>query len=301
MRGFLILAALAVVFVVGAQSSNVTFAEDSDELTQFEKINLELKQKGLNIAIAEVEYFTIGDARPADRVLQQPFRWVANDTRRAAQGEDITYLVDQSDGATASGLTSAQTEAAIHRSMATWDGIKALKKVDLVKRSDGGGDYDIFDSFFGFGNPGNPFAADIVFAGWLPRAYFEAVGGPGGGDGILAFSVTFIFIDDDTGLPTDINGDNYLDTALNEVYFNDTFGDPNAPARSGNPWKIDAPDRPDVDVETVSLHEAGHSLGIGHFGPAPSALMNPRYSGLIHDPLATDEAGMQAVWASWPK
>jgi hypothetical protein len=32
----------------------------------------------------------------------------------------------------------------------------------------------------------------------------------------LAFSVTFIFVDD-AGNPTDINGDGYLDTALNEV------------------------------------------------------------------------------------
>jgi hypothetical protein len=37
--------------------------------------------------------------------------------------------------------------------------------------------------------------------------------------------VSFIFTDDD-GNPTDINGDNQLDTALNEVYYNNTFGDP---------------------------------------------------------------------------
>jgi hypothetical protein len=57
--------------------------------------------------------------------------------------------------------------------------------------------------------------ADIVNAGWLPRAYFEAAGGPGSRRGILAFSVSFIFIDLATGLPTDLNGDHYLDTALN--------------------------------------------------------------------------------------
>ena len=94
-----------------------------------------------------------------------------------------------------------------------------------MKRADSGADPDIFDSFFGFGGFGDPFLADIVEAGWLPPAFFEAAGGPGGGNGILAFSVTFIFTDD-FGNPTDINNDHYLDTALNEVYYNDNFGAP---------------------------------------------------------------------------
>ena len=120
---------------------------------------------------------------------------MAGDPRRLADGDKITYLVDQSDGATASGLTNAQTEAAIDRAMNTWQANRCFKKVDIVKRADSGADPDIFDSFFGFGGFGNPFLADITNAGWLPRAYFEAVGGPGGGRGILAFSVTFIFTD----------------------------------------------------------------------------------------------------------
>ena len=301
MSGKIILLALVVIAGLVALSGDSLLAkEDSDMVKKLKKVNAALKAKGLSVAIAEIEYFTIGKKRPADRILQQPFRWVAKDARRSAQGEDITYIVDQSDGATASGLTNAQTEPAITRSMTTWDKTQALRKVDLEKRVDGGGDYDIFDSFFGYGSFGNPFAADIVFAGWLPRAFFEAVGGPGGGDGILAFSVTFVFTDDDTGEPTDINGDKFLDTALNEVYFNDTFGTPGE-LRAGNPWKIDAASGPDIDVETVSLHESGHSLGIGHFGPPPSALMNPRYSGLQQSPLATDQAAMRTIWSRWPK
>jgi hypothetical protein len=204
--------------------------------------------------------------------------------------------VDQSDGATASGLTSAQTEAAIDAALTTWDNNKALKKVDIVKRADSGADPDIFDAFFGFGGFGDPFLADIVNAGWLPRAFFEAVGGPGGGRGILAFSVTFIFVSG--GVPTDINGDNYLDTALNEVYYNNTFGDP-GDDRAGNPWGINIP-LPGIDVETVALHENGHSLELGHFGPPPDAVMNPVYAGIRQDPLPADEAGMNAVWSSWP-
>lgn len=270
---------------------------DPEVLAMMHEVNEQLAIMRLGIAIESIEFFTIGKGRPSNRIHQQPFRWVPNDPRRAAQGIDITYLVDQSDGATTSGLSNAQTEAAIDNGLGTWDGDKALKKVDLVKRADGGADPDIFDAFFGFGGFGNPFLADIVNAGWLPRAYFEAVGGPGGGRGILAFSVTFIFVDDADN-PTDINGDNYLDSALNEVYYNDTFGDP-GDDRAGNPWAIDGP-LPAIDVETVALHENGHSLELGHFGPPPAAAMNPVYAGVLQSPLPTDNAGMNAIWGSWP-
>ena len=271
---------------------------DPAVLAKMNQINQQLAARGLKIAVEAIEFFTIGNGRPSNRIHQQEFRWVPNDPRRLAQGTDITYLVDRSDGATASGLSSAQTEAAIDRALTTWSTDEALKKVNIVKRDDRGADPDIFDSFFGFGRFGNPFLADIVDAGWLPRDYFEAVGGPGGGGGILAFSVTFIFVDDVSGNPTDINGDNYLDAALNEVYYNNTFGD-RRDDRSGNPWGINVA-LPGIDVETVALHENGHSLELGHFGPPPDAVMNPVYAGIRHVPLSPDDAGMNAVWGSWP-
>ena len=256
-------------------------------------INEQLAAQGLGIAIESIEFLTLGAGRPSNRIHQQPFRWVPNDPRRLADGTNITYMIDESAGATASGLSSADTKMALQRALSTWDSEKCLSKVDVVQRADDGADNTIFDSFF-FPFPpfGNPFAADIVQAGWLPRAFFEAVGGPGGGRGILAFSVTFTF----TG--TDINGDNYLDTALNEVYYNDTFGDP-GDDRAGNPWDINV-NLPGIDVETVGLHENGHSLGIGHFGPPPAALMNPFYADINISPDPADRAGMCAVWASWP-
>jgi len=271
---------------------------DPAVIARMQEVNAQLRAMNLNIAVEQIEFFTIGGGRPSNRIHAQEFRWVANDPRRLADGINITWLVDQSDGATASGLTNAQTEAAIDRSFNTWDANKCLKKVDLVKRADSGADPDIFDFFFGFGQFGNPFLADITSAGWLPRAFFEAVGGPGGGRGILAFSVTFIFEDND-GNPTDINGDNRLDTALNEVYYNNTFGQAGTD-RVGNPWGINV-NLPGIDVETVALHENGHSLGVGHFGPPPSAVMNPVYAGINTSPDAVDNAGMCAVWASWPK
>ncbi len=296
-----ILFRVVVVAVLGLPTFSLAVAQEGDPalLAEMQRINSQLREMGLGIAVEQIEFFTIGQGRPANRIHAQEFRWVAGDPRRLADGDRITYLVDQSDGATLSGLTSAQTEGAIDRAMNTWQANRCFAKVDIVKRADTGADPDIFDSFFGFGAAGDPFLADITNAGWLPRAFFEAVGGPGGGRGILAFSVTFIFVDDVTGVPTDINGDNRLDTALNEVYYNNTFGDPSGD-RAGNPWGINVA-LPGIDVQTVALHENGHSLGIGHFGPPPAAVLNPVYAGIRQSPRAIDSAGMCGVWASWPK
>ena len=301
---FTLLATLALfvglAFLPAPKATRVSAQSEGDPavLARMNQINSQLRSMGLNIAIEEIHLISIGQGRPANRIHQTGLRWVANDPRRLADGDNITYLVDQSDGATASGLTNAQTEAALDRALATWDANSCLSKVDIIKRADSGADPDIFDSFFGFGGFGNPFLADIVEAGWLPRAFFEAVGGPGGGDGILAFSVSFIFVDGN-GNPTDINRDNYLDTALNEVYYNDNFGNPGGP-RQNNPWRINQP-LPAIDVETVGLHENGHSLGLGHFGPPPAAVMNPVYAGIRQSPLSIDNGGMCALWKSWPQ
>jgi hypothetical protein len=288
---------LMVMLSVAIPASAFAQAENDALVQRMNEINAQLRGTQLNVAIEQIEFFTIGQGRPPARIHEAGLRWVPNDPRRNAEGDHITYLVDQSDGATASGLTSAQTEAALDRALATWKAEQCLQQVTLVKRPDSGADPDIFDFFYNFGGLGDPFLADIVEAGWLPRAFFEAVGGPGGGRGILAFSVSFIFVDD-AGNPTDINGDNQLDTALNEVYYNNTFGDP-ASDRAGNPWAINQP-LPAIDVETVGLHENGHSLELGHFGPPPTAVMNPVYGGIRHTPLAIDHAGMCAVWGSWP-
>jgi hypothetical protein len=248
-----------------------------------------------------VEFFTIGNGRPATRIHKAGLRFVANDPRRNADGQNIRYLVDQSDGATASGLTNAQTEAAIDRALNTWDTSQCLKDADLVKVPDPGVDPDIVDGLV-FGNPaliGTPFLADIVDAGWAPAPFFDAIGGPGGAHGILAVTFSFVFVDS-AGNPSDINGDNQLDTAFAEVYYNDNFGNPVPGDRVNNLWRINQ-HPPAIDVETVALHENGHALELGHFGPPPPAVMNPVYDDIRHSPFPVDKAGMCSVWASWPK
>jgi hypothetical protein len=285
----LLMLSLTMALMLAAPAAQLAHAEEGDPhvLALMHQINGQLKAQGQNLAVEQIEFFTIGAGRPVNRLHQTGSRWVPNDPRRLADGDNITYLVDQSEGATASGLTNAATEAAIDRALATWDSVEScLANVDFVKRPDSGADPDIFDAFFGFGGFGNPFLADIVNAGWYPKSFFEAVI-PGGGNGVLAFSVTFVFTGPG-GVASDINGDNHLDSALNEVYYNNAFF-----------WGINTP-IPKVDVETVALHENGHSLDLGHFGPPPAAVMNPVYAGIRHQPLPIDHAGMCTVWSSWP-
>lgn len=266
-------------------------------------INEGLLAAGHNIAVEQIEFFTIGAGRPPVRIHQAPFRWVAGDPRRAAQGSDITYIIDDANnaGPTSLGFFPSQE---LRSAAVSWDADSCMGTVDLAERSSlQGVDVTFFDSplVSAFGAcagggvpPGNPFAADIVYAGWYPAQCF--------GFGTLAVTITFIFTDTN-GAPTDVNGDNRLDTALHEVYYNDAWGNPNLPPGDGRvnfPWNIGGLQLPNIDVQTVTLHESGHALELGHFGPPPAAAMNPSYTGpaLVLSPI--DHAGACTVWGSWP-
>lgn len=288
--------AVALAFPLGAAAQQ----EEGDPavLALMAAANEQLRALGMGLSVEQVEFFTYGEGRPLNRAHQSGNRRVPGDPRRQADGNNITYLVDQSDGNTASGLPSADSEAAIDRALATWGADSCMSNAKLVKRVDTGEDPDVFDGLLGYGSVGTPFLADIVEGGWLPRPFFEALA-PGGGRGIVAVTLTFTFNDPVTGEPTDINGDNFLDVAFTEVYYNDNFGDPNGD-RPANKWGIDVA-LPRVDVETVAVHENGHSLELGHFGPPPAALMNPRYAGISQDLHPIDHAGLCSVWGSWPK
>ena len=275
---------------------------DPEILALMHSINDQLAAQGSNLFLNEIELFTIGGGRPGNRILQQPFRWVPGDTRRdpGRSGNDLTFLIDGTFQGTTSGVPPAGTAGEIRAALATWDANKALKNLALIENTDPGIDVSIFDEFLEAviplppgtldpeAAPGFPFAADIVNVGWYPRPIFDVLGG---GDFILAFSVTFIFSGGDS------NNDGYLDTALNEVYYNDNF--PNA-VFTLSPWTTGQLALPNIDVQTVAFHENGHSLGIGHFGPPPAAAMNPSYAGPQISPFPVDNAAMATIFNKWP-
>ena len=256
-------------------------------LQLMEEMNEDLAALGVPYRINEVSSYVIPGARAQQvRILQLNDRWVPNDSRRDADGHNLTYLVDLSDGTTTSGLTSAQTEGAIEAAMTTWGGARC-SKFNLIKRIDGGSDPDVFDWLVGYGDLGYPYFADITHAGWLPEEFFDLVFGPGGGTSVLGFAIGFIFIDG--GIPTDINNDQYMDTALIEIYYNDYFT-----------WGINNVPTPSYDVETVALHESGHGFRLGHFRNPPTAIMNPVYAGIRQSLHPTDQAAICTLYGSWP-
>ena len=299
---FLVLGVIAALGV-GTRSSAAGTVQDEDSVgSLLSRLNDQIAARGLNVRISKAEWVTL-DAHNAagqtvfanDRSKILDSQWVPADPRRGSR-TNITYLVDQSDGAANPSLTNAQTEAAIDRAFATWAGVSCTT-LQIQKVADPGYDPDIIDGLFGFGTVGTPFAADIVDAGWMPGAFFDAVF-PGGSGFILATTFTLSFLDLPSG--DDINHDGKLDTAFCETYYNNAF-----------PWAIDTA-IPPVDVETVALHETGHGLGHDHFGKvfetdsngklhtSPFAVMNAVITQEVHTLEASDTGAHCSIWANWP-
>ena len=269
-----------------------------------ERMNEQLAQMGSKLRVTRAEFLAASSASNGnpvgitivanDREFWTPSQWAPNDARRNADGTNIRYLVDLSDGAPNGGLISAQTEAAIDRAMNTWNVVDCAR-IPIVKVADDGTDPDLVDGLLGYGTVGTPHLADIVHAGWMPPSFFDLFL-PGGGTSFLA--VTFGTILLDTASDNDINHDRKFDTGQREIYYNNYFT-----------WGIDA-DPPIADVESVALHEAGHGLSHGHFGfiftqngsihVAPFAVMNSVLFERNHALQGTDIGSHCSNWGDWP-
>ena len=183
----------------------------------------------------------------------------------------------------------------VDASFATWTGVKcsSLQVVNNILPA------NVFNSLIltipGFIN--NPLASDVNTVGFLPGAIFDAVFGPGASTEILG--VTFPFVFTQGGVPTDIDSDGNADAAFAEIWYNARFR-----------WN-NTGTGPGVDIETVTLHENGHALGLGHFGKiainesngklkvSPRAVMNALVLGTLRSPLGTDNSAFCATWGNW--
>ena len=298
---FLILAIVSLLLPLRLTGGD-SRAGDSEEATSDEiwvmmaLVNADLEAAGEDYRIEVAEYLTLADSGEMGQTVffsdvgnkQLVHHFVPGDPRRGG-ATNITYNVDLSDGATSSGLSSATTEAAIDRAMATWDGLQC-STIPVTKIPDFGFDLGVVEFLFTGGASGILFPfSDIAHAGFgsidfaLPPT-------------VLGVTFTFVFIDG-SGNPTDVDNNGKADTAFREIYYNNSFS-----------WAING----NIDVETVALHEAGHGLSQAHFGKAfitnkngklhfaPRAVMNAAYSGVQQTLKATDNGGHCSIWASWP-
>jgi hypothetical protein len=205
--------------------------------------------------------------------------------------DDVSFYVDQN--RPSADLAVSATTNAIVRAMTTWNDI-VCSDLGMFQVTSNPAISTGFVSFLlGFGGSLD-YTADVVHAGWMPAAFFEAIQ-PGGSASILAVTYTIIFTDEN-GNPTDLDNNGKADVAFREIYYNDTF-----------PWQIGN----HYDVETIALHEAGHGLSQAHFGTAftdaggeklhfaPRAVMNAAYSGIQTSINESDNAGHCSNWASW--
>ncbi len=270
--------------------------------------NANMALKGSNLQIQKIDFIVAEGAGNTvffnDRGNKQlSSDWVPNDPRNAIPGTDVPYWIDGIELGTSSGMPKAATESAIISAMNTWDAASCSKGLRLLNIGTTSvndyGDVGLVQFFVGIGGFDGYIPGTILHAGIASPDFFNAIFGPGNN----VLGVTFTFIWDDNGIPTDIDQNGKYDTAISEIYINEGYN-----------WK-DLPN--DVrgngifDFETVVLHEVGHSLSQGHFGSAfatkngsihfaPYALMNAGYTIGNRNIKETDRAGHCSIWANWP-
>lgn len=274
---------------------------DLEGVSSFDGINTMLENKGSNIRLSYAETVTkqnnsnhaSGQTIYAnDRTKQLTAQWVPNDSRRNADGNKLNYIVWDIFAPANFGLPNQfDGTPAIDASFDTWNTTETAK-LDIVKRTN-----TLSNPSFILG--GDPFLADISQVGFLPGVFFETYVGTGSSENVLGVTFTFVFIDDE-GNPTDINNDGFDDTALKEVWYNDDFI-----------WTDSGNTAPEIDLETVALHENGHALGFGHFGKisvtnnnklhvSPRSVMNAIILGTQRSLLGTDKASYKSIYGNWP-
>lgn len=267
-----------------------TTAHAADLQALADEVNANLEAAGADYRMEYAELLVTADGDPAsvfrffnDRGNKQlTAHFVPGDTRRAWSGPGATSITWTSDNQYTLDTSSANQDAAFANAMSTWD---AQRCSDFGLA---GGAVNINTGVAA--GPG-VLTADVMHSGFLPAGVL--------GPNTLGITITFIFINPATGVPTDINNDGLLDTAFRDIYYNDRFT-----------WGDGAGGT--IDIQTVAFHEAGHGLSQAHFGTAfldsgggnlhfaPRAVMNAVYSGVQRETTGTDRGGHCSVWAEWP-
>ena len=298
------------LLATGAQS--VVAAEQYGDIG----VNAKLEEMGANVRLAYAEFSVAkeGGYSTMKTVFfkdvgnkQLGSHWVPGDPR--GQGvTDVFYVTDTVDGLANCGdgctIDSVTTTSQINQGMAEWDAI-GCTSLPIVNAGALGMDLGYVQFLVGTGGGSGSYFPGVTHGGWLPWEFFEAIGGPGGGNNILGVTFTFNWINAD-GSPSDVNGDGKADTAFREIYMNNNFA-----WEIGNDMGSDA-----YDIVAVMNHEQGHSLSQGHFGeislnPKGKLIISPKNgdnvmlaaigSNQVFEGFhGSDEGGHCSIWATWP-
>ena len=286
-----------------AESAGLALSSEATATSAgLDAVNARLAREGRPVRVAQASLLLAPGAPPSqasvvfsnDRTLRLPIRWVQDDPRRETTGNQLRHYFFSPFATVNTFAGPADGEPQVDASFATWEGLSCFHS-DLVKKP--------FDGTFPSGvlPGGNPLGADINTLGFVPAALFELVVGPGAGTQTVGVTFPFVWVDED-GSPTDIDGDGNADAAFMEVWYNNGFT-----------WTLTG--LGGTDVQTVALHENGHTLGLGHYGKvhatfpppkdfgrlhvSPRAVMNQFILGTLREPLGTDKAGVCGIFASW--
>jgi hypothetical protein len=285
-----------------ALTSGIVFAKNdtaTELANMMEAVNINLAAQGANHRVMQVEAIVNQGADQAGITViaknvgnkRLGAQFVPFDPRRswstagdvAGVSDSITHTIDTVDGVPSGGITTEpEATGALRNSMATWDGVQC-SDMPLVEVGNGG-DLGYVAALNGLGGS-FLVDADVMQAGWGDINF---------AGGILAATFTLVFVDGN-GV-TDVDNDGYSDTAFREVYYDPSWT-----------WSVDGSA---FDIETIALHENGHSLSQGHFGSIvigkkglranPRAVMNAIYGGELRSLKGTDNGGHCGMWANWP-
>jgi len=280
------------LFVLLAVPQMVSAIDEDNVRAMLNTLNDRLAAAGKNVEVDYVDFITKDEigirVYRKDHELQLDSHWFPYDPWRWGARE-IFWLIEDVDQT--SDVPWADARAALGRAMNTWNTVPCAT-IPLVQWDDYDMDWGIVQYYYWGSYPGqhggsDSWYADLTHAGWLPRDFFDSIAPPNGGDNILGVTFTFTW----NAYPNRV--------AFREIYYNDDFT-----------WGID--DASKIDIETVSLHEVGHGLSLGHNGMifrdagkgslrfAPRAVMNAIYYDIQHSLLTTDVGAFCSVWSSWP-
>jgi len=241
--------------------------------------------------------------------------WVKGDPRRGGR-MGVTYAFGSNtaiapttrdpNGANVRLVSAADQSASIDEGMQAWARIGCSAQPITRVAVPAGTDPDILDQLVRGQAPSQNYArpADIVHSGWQPASWFRTLAGGVSGNSIIGVTLSYGFTNAQ-GAYTDIDRNGKADLWFSELYYNDRFYWGNGAANV-------------VDTYSIVAHEAGHALGVGHFGKvfvtksdaadgiaiadvkyAPYALMNAVYVTGRSAFTGTDQSSFCSIWASF--